>query len=331
MQFDRLKRREFITLLGGAAAWPLAARAQQPALPVIGCLCYGSRESEAMAVAAFRQGLAEAGYIEEQNVAIEYRWAEFQSELLTAMAAELVRRPVTAIAAIGGTPPAVAAKAATSTIPIVFYVGVDPVEFGFVASLNRPSGNMTGIAALQSELAAKRLELLHELAPKASAVALLVNPTNRFTEPETRAVQDGARALGLQLHILRAGTVNEIDAAFGTLAERQAGALLVNGDTFLASRREQIIALAARHALPAVYGWREYAVAGGMVSYAPSLADGYRVQGAYTGRILKGANPASLPVQQVVKVELTINLKTTKTLGLTVSLPLLGRADEVIE
>jgi len=324
-----IHRRDFITLLGGAAvAWPLAAGAQRRAIPVIGYLNTGSPQSDVAPLTAFHQGLGESAYVENQNVAIEYHWAE--SERLPAIAAELVRYPVAAIAAIG-TPPTLVAKAATSTIPIVFYVGVDPVEFGLVASFNRPNGNMTGVAALQSELAAKRIGLLHELVPKASVVALLVNPTNRFTESETRAVHEAAGALGLQLHVLRASTASEIELAFRTLAQLHVGALLVNSDVFLLSRREQIVVLAARHALPAVYGWREYAAAGGMLGYAPSFSYGYRLVGIYVGRILKGASPADLPVQQPTNFELVINLKTARALGLEVPPTLLARAEEVIE
>ena len=325
------RRRDLIILLGGAAAWPLAARVQQPAMPVIGYLTTGSPESDALPLAAFRQGLSETGYVETRNVTIQYRWAEFQYDQLPAMAADLVRRPVNAIATIGGTPPALAAKAATSTIPVVFYVGVDPVKFGLVASLSRPGGNMTGVAGLQTDLVTKRVELLHELVPKAAVVALLVNPTNPYTESETRAVSDSARLLGLQVHVLRASTMSEIDAAFGTLTELQADALLVSGDLFHLSRRKQLVALAAHHAVPAIYPYREFVEVGGMACYAPSLADGFRIVGVYTGRILKGANPSDLPVQQVVRVEVIINLKTIRALGLTVPLPLLGRADEVIE
>jgi len=326
-----MRRREFITLLGGAATWPLAARAQQPAMPVVGYLSTGSVESDTIFLAAFRRGLAETGYVDGKNVAIEYRFAEFQYERLPSLAADLVRRQVAVIATGGGTPPAVAAKGATSTIPIVFYLGVDPVQFGLVASLNRPGGNMTGIVGLQADLAAKRVELLRELVPSAAAVALLVNPTNPYTESEARAVLDAARDLGLQIHVIRASTAADIDAVFNALARPRTDALLINADLFLLSRREQLVALAARLALPAVYGWREYCSAGGMMCYTPSLADGFRLVGDYTGRILKGANPAELPVQQVVKVELIINLRTTKALGLTIPLPLLGRADEVIE
>jgi putative tryptophan/tyrosine transport system substrate-binding protein len=299
---------------------------------VVGYLSYASSEYDAAPLLpAFRQGLREIGYVEGQNVTIEYRWAEFQFERLAPMAADLVRYPVTAIAALGGTPPALVAKAATSTIPIVFYIGIDPVEFGLVTSLNRPGGNMTGIAALQGELVAKRIELLHEMAPKAAVVALLVNPNNRYTETETRVLQDGAHSLGLDLHVVRASTTNEIDTAFGTLAELRPGALLVSADLFLLSRHKQLVALAAQHELPAMCPWREYVAAGGLMSYGPSLSDAYRLVGVYIGKILRGAKPADLPVEQSTKFELVINLKTAKTLGITVPLPLSGRADEVIE
>jgi putative tryptophan/tyrosine transport system substrate-binding protein len=324
-------RRQFISVLGGAAAWPLAAQAQS-AMPVIGYLSYASPEYDAAPLLpAFHQGLREIRCVEGQNVTIEYRWAEFQYERLAPMAADLVRHPVSAIAALGGTPPALAAKATTSTIPIVFYVGVDPVEFGLVTSLNRPGGNMTGIAALQGELIAKRIEILHEMAPKAAVVALLVNPNNRYTETETLMLQDGARSLGLELHVLNASTASDIDTAFGTLAELRPGALLVSADLFLLSRHKQLVALAVQHALPAVYPWRGYVAAGGLMSYGPSLSDAYRLVGVYIGKILKGAKPADLPVEQSTKIELVINLKTSKTLGLTVPITLLGRADDVIE
>ena len=327
-----MKRREFIALLGVAVAWPFAVRAQQPAMPVIGFLhsiSPGGPSADAMA--AFRQGLTESGYSEGQNVLIEYRGAQGLYDRLPGLAADLVRRRVAVITAFGGTPSAFAAKAATSTIPIIFYVGVDPVRSGLVASLNRPAGNMTGVAALTEELAAKRLELVHELVPTAAAVALLVNPTNPITKSETRNVEDAARSLGLQLHVLQASTAGGIDAAFATLVEIRAGALIVDADPFLVSLNDQIVALAARHAVPVIYAWRESAVAGGLMSYGPSIPEGYRQAGVYAGKILKGAHPADLPVQQVVKVELVINLKTAKALGLTVPLPLLGRADEVIE
>ena len=324
-----MRRREFITLVGSAAAWPMMARAQRPAMPVIGYLSTGSRESDPVNLAAFRQGLGEIGYVEGQNVTIEYRWAEFHYDRLSAMADDLVRRPVTAIAAIGGTPPALAAKAATSTIPVVFYIGIDPVEFGLVASLNRPGGNMTGVVS--HELVAKRIEVLHELVPKAAVVAVLVNPTNSYTESETRAAHEGARSLGLRLHIMRASTVSEIDAVFGTLDEIRADTLLISADLFLFGRRQQIVALAAQHGLPAIYAWRECATFGGLMSYGTSPIEAYRLVGVYAGRIIKGAQPADLPVLQNEKVEFVINLKTANALGLTFPSSLLGRADEVIE
>jgi len=328
-----MERREFIALFVGAAvAWPLAVRAQEPAMPVIGCLSYASAEYDTAALLpAFRQGLRELGFVEGQNVKIEYRWADFQYERLAPMAADLVRHRVTAIAALGGTPPALVAKAATSTIPIVFFLGIDPVKFGLVTSLNRPGGNMTGIAALQDQLVAKRVELLHEMAPKAAVVALLVNPNNRYTETETRILQDGAHSLGLKLHVVGASTSSEIDAAFGSLAELRPDALLISADLFLLSRHKQLIALIAQHTLPAMCPYGEYVPAGCLMSYGPSLSDGYHLIGIYTGKILKGAIPADLPVEQSTKFELIINLKTAKTLGITVPLPLSGRADEVIE
>ena len=327
-----MRRREFISLLGGAAtAWPLAASAQQPAMPVIGYLTTGSPESDALPLAAFRQGLSETGYVETQNVTIQYRWAEFQYDRLAPMAADLVRQRVSAIASLGGTPSALVAKAATSTIPIVFYIGIDPVEFGLIASFSHPGGNMTGVGGLQGDLIAKRIEFLHEIVPKAAVVAFLVNPNNRYTETETRVLQDGAHSLGLELHVVRASTASEIDTAFRTLAGLRPDALLVSAGFVLLSMRKQLVALAAQHALPAVWPWREYVAAGGLMSYGTSLTEAYRVVGIYTGRILKGEKPADLPVQQEVKVELIINTKTAKTLGLTFPLTLLGRADEFIE
>jgi putative ABC transport system substrate-binding protein len=324
-------RREFATLIGGAAAWPFAARAQQP-MPVIGWLGTGSAESDdPFRVTPFRKGLNETGYIEGQNVAIEYRWAEGQYDRLPDLAADLVRRQVTVIAAMGGPPPALAAKAATTTIPIIFLLGIDPVRSGFVGSLNRPGGNMTGVSLLTAELAAKRLDLLHELVPAAAVVALLANPTNSITEPETRSAQDAARSLGMQARVLHASIAREIDAAFGTLIDLPVGGLMVSPDPFLNNQCAQIVALAARHAVPAIYPWRLFPVVGGLMSYGTDLADSYRQAGIYTGKILKGAKPADLPVQQVVKIELVINLTTAKALGLTIPLTLSGRADEVIE
>jgi putative ABC transport system substrate-binding protein len=281
-------------------------------------------------VSALRQGLKEAGYVEGHNVAIEYRWAEGHYDRLPALAADLVRRQVAGIIT-GGTPPAFAAKAATSTIPIVINVGIDPVQSGLVASLSRPGGNVTGLALLTVELAAKRLELLHELLRTATVVAMLVNPTTPLTEPETRGVRDAAHSLGLQLQVLNASTEGEIDAAFRGLVALRVGALVVSVDVFLNNQRAQIVALAARHAVPAIYGVREFAAAGGLMSYGNDLADAYRQSGIYAGKILNGATPADLPVQQVVRVEFVINLKTANTLGLTFPLTLLGRADEVIE
>ena len=327
-----MRRREFITLMGASmAAWPRAARTQQPAMPVIGFLHGASPGTYAPMMTAFRQGLKEAGYVEGHNVAIEYRWAEGHYDRLPALAADLVRRQVAEIVTVG-TPAALAAKAASSTIPIVILVGdVDPVQLGLVASLNRPGGNVTGLAVLGVELAAKRLEVLHELLRTSAAVALLVNPNNPVTEPETKVMRDAARSLGLQLHVLDASTEGEIDAAFGKLIELRAGGLVVSVDSFLINQRAQIVALAARHAVPAIYGVREFATAGGLMSYGLDLADLYRQLGIYAGKILKGAKPADLPVQQVARVEFVINLKTAKTLGLTFPITLLGRADEVIE
>jgi putative tryptophan/tyrosine transport system substrate-binding protein len=326
-----MRRRELLTLLGGAAAaWPLATGAQQSAIPVIGFLHGASRDGYEPMATSFRQGLKEAGYVDGQNVAIEFRWAEGHYEQLPAMAADLLRRHVTVIAA-GGTPAAFAAKAATSKIPTVILVGVDPVQLGLVGSLNQPEGNVTGLAILTVELEAKKLELMHELLPTSTAIALLVNPTNVLTDSETKDVQDAAHSLGLHLHVLNASTESQIDAAFAALIELRATALIVSADTFLNSRRDHIVTLAARYAVPAVYGVRDYVNAGGLMSYGTDLVDVYRQQGIHVGKILKGARPADLPIQQVTKVALVINLKTAKTLGLTFPTTLLGRADEVIE
>jgi putative ABC transport system substrate-binding protein len=327
-----MKRREFIAGLGSAAVWPLAARAQQP-MPVVGFLAVGSLDTRSrINVAAFHRGLAEMGYFEGRNVAMEYRWTDGQSDRLPAFAAELVRRQVAVMVAIGGTNAAFAAKAATQTIPIVFSSGSDPVEVGLVASLGRPGGNLTGVSLLITAVVAKRLELLHELAPAATSIALLANPANPvLAADETRELQAAARVLGVNLLVLHASSPSEIDAAFATLVEQRVGALLVSSDADFSIRRDQIVALAARHAVLAIYQWREYTAAGGLMSYGPSLTDAYRINGVYTGRILKGEKPADLPVQQVTKIELVINMKAAKALGLTFPTALLVRADEVIE
>jgi putative tryptophan/tyrosine transport system substrate-binding protein len=331
MQFAQLKRREFVTLLGGAAAWPLAARAQQPAMPVIGFLSNASPNVYALRLGAFRQGLKEAGYVERQNVEIEYRSAENENSRLPALAAELVHRQVAVIVAAGGSPSAVAAKEATATIPIVFGVAVDPVEVGLVASLTRPGGNLTGVANLNVEVGPKRLELLHELLPTATIIAVLENPTSPTAEPFSRALQPAARALGLQLHILHASTDRDFDTVFATLVQLRADALVISPDTFFNTRSEQLAALALQHAVPAIYQYRPFVAGGGLMSYGSDQTEYYRLVGIYTGKILKGEKPADLPVVQSTKVELIINLKTAKALGITVPLPLLGRADEVIE
>jgi putative ABC transport system substrate-binding protein len=327
-----MRRREFITILGGAAvAWPFAVRAQQKATQVIGFLDAASLGSYAPYVAGFRQGLSETGYVEGKNVAIEYRWADGRVDRLPALAAELVSRKVDLIATSGGPRPALAAKSATSTIPIVFGTGGDPVRDGIVASFARPGGNLTGFSVMTTELMPKRFELLSELVSQAGVFALLVNPNNPNAEPIILDVRETARAMRVQLVILRASTEGEIDAAFATLVKSHAGALSVGGDVFFNSRREQLVALAAHYAVPAIYELREFAAAGGLISYGPSLLAAYRQLGIYAGRILNGAKPADLPVQQPTTFELAVNLKTAKSLGLTVPPSILARADEVIE
>jgi len=326
-----MQRRKFIALLSGAAAWPFTTRAQQPARPVIGFLSSASPDLYANRLRAFRQGLKEAGYVEGQNVAIEYRWAEGQNDRLPALAAELVQRHVDVIAAAGGTPSAVAAKAATATIPVVFGVAVDPVKIGLVASLNRPGGNLTGITNLNVEVGPKRLELMRELIPAATNIAVLVNPTSPIAEPFSRSMQAAARTLGQQVHVLQASTEQDFDKVFADLARLRAGALVISPDVFFNTRSEQLATLSLRHAVPAIYQYHEFTAAGGLMSYGSDETEYYRLIGIYAGRILKGEKPADLPVVQSTKVEMILNLKTAKALGITVPLPLLGRADEVIE
>ena len=328
-----MQRREALALLVGAAvAWPLAGRTQQKTMPVIGVLNTGSPgTSAAPFMAAFLQGLSEAGYVEGQNVTIEYRWAEGHYDRLPALAADLVGRKVDLIMA--GTPPsALAAKSATSTIPIVFRHGGDPVKDGLVTNLARPGGNLTGVSQLGDEgLTAKRLELLSELVPQAGVIALLVNPNNSVAERVIQEVQQAARAKGLQLHLLKASSEGEIETAFASLVQLHADALVVAGDPFLTSRREQFAALASRHAVPAIYAWREFVAVGGLISYGASLTAALRLVGAYAAKVLNGAKPADLPVQQATKFELVVNLRTAEALGITVPQSLLQRADEVIE
>ena len=325
-----MRRRKFITLIGAAAAWPLAARSQQAALPMVGFLNGGSPAEYAPMVAAFREGLKELGYVEGENVAIEFRWAEGKYERLSALGTDLVRRQVAAIAATS-TPAAQAAKALTATVPIVFTTGADPVQLGLVASLNQPGGNVTGVSFLVNELTKKQFEVLHQILPKAALIGFLVNPAVAYARSQTTEAQDAARALGRQLFVVTARTESEIDAAFAALVKKLAGGVITISDPFLNSRRDQIVALAARHSLPALYPVRDYVAAGGLMSYGTSIIGAYRQVGVYTGRILKGEKPADLPVMRPTKLDLVINQKTAKALDLTIPPALIALADEVIE
>ena len=325
-------RRELITLVGGAAvAWPVVTRAQQPAMPVIGYLYAGSPEAVAHLVVAFRKGLSEAGYVEGQNVAIEYRWARNENARLPELAADLVRRRVAVIATLASTPAALAAKAATTTIPIVFYTGANPVELGLVASLNHPGGNITGVSSMSGELASKRLGLLHELLPEATRFAVLINPNNPQNKSVIANLPAVALAIGRQIEFLTTTTNRDIDTAFVSLIQKRADALLVSADALFANRRVQLVALTIRHAVPVIFPFREDADAGGLMSYGPSISELYRQTGIYTGLVLRGENPADLPVGQATKFEFVINFQTAKTVGIEIPPTLLARADEVIE
>ena len=327
-----MKRREFIAGLGGSVALPLVARAQQAGMPIVGYLGSESPERFGIRVEAFQQGLSAMGYDEGRSVIIEYRWAGGQTDRLPALAADLVRRRVDVISAPGSVVAALAAKAATTTIPIVFETGLDPVAAKLVTSLNRPEGNVTGITSLNVEVGPKRLELLHELLPSVKNIAVLVNPTNQLnTETTRKDLYEPSRALGLELHLLNASTEREFETAFAGLAQLQAGALIIAGDIFFHSRAQQLAALSLKYAVPAVMAVREFTVAGGLISYGGDIRESHRQAGTYTGRVLKGEKPANLAVQQVTKLQLVINLRTAKALGINVSLPLAGRADEVIE
>jgi putative tryptophan/tyrosine transport system substrate-binding protein len=328
-----IRRREFVSLLGGsaAAAWPLAARAQHSSMPVVGFLSNGSPDAFSSRVAAFSRGLIETGYMIGRDVNVEYRWADGRNDRLPELAADLVRRQVSVIVTTNSTPAALAAKAATTTVPIVFTMGTDPVASGLVASLNRPGGNVTGVTGLGVELGPKRLELVQELVPAASVVAVLINPTSPVAGTHERELQVAARTLGVELHVVYASTERDFDTVFASLVQRRAGALMITIDPFFTSKSEHLAAMTVRHSVPAIYVYREFVAAGGLMSYGASYTESSRLVGIYAGRILKGEKPYDLPVQQATKVELLINLKTAKALNLTVPLPLLGRADEVIE
>jgi putative ABC transport system substrate-binding protein len=331
MHFDLLKRREFITLVGAMAAWPLPARAQQSRMPLIGFLSGRAAGDSPHLLGSVRQGLKETGFIEGQNVAIEYRFAAYRSERLPALAADLVQRHVTVIVATG-TSASVAAKAATTTIPVVFEMGGDPVQLSLVTSLNRPGGNVTGVTNLNVEVARKRLQILHELVPTAKVLALLVNPTNpALAEPATRASQAAAGSLGLELHVLEVSSERDFDAAFASIIRLQGSGLVIGPDTLFPDRSEQLAALGLRYRVPAIFEMRQFVAAGGLASYSGSLDESYRLVGVYAGRILKGEKPSELPVQRATKVEMFLNLKTANALGVTIPLPLLASADEVIE
>jgi len=325
-----MRRRELLSFIGGVAALPFAARAQQPVFPVVGFLSAASSHAYKPMLSAFLKGLGEIGYVEDQNVKIEYRWAEGEFDRLPALAADLLRREVTVIAATG-TPAALAAKAATKTIPIVFETGSDPVQIGLVTSLNRPGSNVTGVAQLAVEVVPKRLQLLHELVPTATIIAALIDPTDPVSEKTREGVQAAANSLGLELHIINVSSERDLDAVFANLVRLRAGGLVISGGQFFNSRGKQLSALAFQHKLPAIFPYRDLATSGGLMSYGSSITDAYRLAGTYTGRVLKGEKPADLPVQQATRVELVINVQTAKALGLTVPVSLLGRADEVIE
>jgi len=327
-----MRRREFIVLVGGVtASWPLVARAQQVVMPVIGLIDSDAPDVHASLLHSFRQGLKEAGYVEGKDVRIEYRWSDGQYDRVRQLAADLVRRQVTVITTIDGSASALAAKAATSTIPVVFRIGADPVALGLVASMNRPTGNVTGVTSMTVELGPKRLEALHELVPTASAFAFLANPSSPFVETLSKDLQTSAEILGLRVHVLHASNEDDLKSAFAKVRQLAVGGIVIGSDVFFNSRSAELAALTVRHAIPTAYQYREFVAAGGLMSYGGSREESYRLAGAYTGRVLKGEKPADLPVQQSTKVEMFINLRTAKALGIRVPLSLIGRADEVIE